>query len=205
MKYFLALSMICSIMLDQINAQSESYRDEIAKCAVIKGELDRLECFDNLAKELGLIPTTTVSNVDGAGKWITSIDTNPLDDSKTITLLLQADEGTSKYGDSVSLVIRCSSNGMDVYINWNDYLGSEASVTSRIGSKKAKTKKWTLSTTKKATFYPANDVSFLREMLSEKTFVAQVTPYNENPVMAVFDISGLSEAIIPLKETCEWD
>lgn len=192
-------------MLDQINAQSESYRDEIAKCAVIKGELDRLECFDNLAKELGLIPTTTVSNVDGAGKWITSIDTNPLDDSKTITLLLQADEGTSKYGDSVSLVIRCSSNGMDVYINWNDYLGSEASVTSRIGSKKAKTKKWTLSTTKKATFYPANDVSFLREMLSEKTFVAQVTPYNENPVMAVFDISGLSEAIIPLKETCEWD
>ena len=55
MKYFLALSMICSIMLDQINAQSESYRDEIAKCAVIKGELDRLECFDNLAKELGLI------------------------------------------------------------------------------------------------------------------------------------------------------
>jgi type VI secretion system protein VasI len=34
--------------------------------------------------------------------------------------------------------------------------------------------------------------------------VAQITPYNESPVTAIFDTSGLENAIKPLRETCNW-
>ena len=40
-------------------------------------------------------------------------------------------------------------------------------------------------------------------MLSDK-LLAQVTPYNENPVTAIFNTRGMIEAIKPLRQTCHW-
>ncbi|EKK98854.1 hypothetical protein VCHC41B1_3364 [Vibrio cholerae HC-41B1] len=34
--------------------------------------------------------------------------------------------------------------------------------------------------------------------------VAQITPYNENPLTAIFDTAGLSNALLPLRKTCNW-
>src|SRR5690606_13584724 len=35
----------------------------------------------------------------GVGKWRVSEDTNPIDDTKTVTLMLDAVEGTSRFGN----------------------------------------------------------------------------------------------------------
>jgi type VI secretion system protein VasI len=177
---------------------------EYAKCAVIKGDLARLECFDGLAKDKKLDGRQVQPmHIDGKGKWKVSIDINPIDDSKTVTLALTADSGKNRWGESVFLVARCKSNSTDLYIGWNYYLGGEADVLTRIGENKAHTSSWDLSTDSKATFHP-KPIPFLKEMLQSTKLVAQVTPYNENPVTAIFAIQGLENAIKPLRETCSW-
>ena len=177
---------------------------EFAKCAVIDGDLARLECFDNLAKQKNLdgrqVQPTSIA---GKGKWEVSVDINPIDDSKTVTLFLDADSGKNRWGTPVFLVARCKSNTTDLYIGWNDYLGSEADVLTRIGNNKAITQRWSMSTDKKASFHH-KPILFLKEMLTSSKLVAQVTPYNESPVTAVFNTAGLENAIKPLRETCSW-
>ncbi|WP_075180167.1 type VI secretion system-associated protein TagO [Neptunomonas phycophila] len=177
---------------------------EYAKCAVIDGDLARLECFDGLAKVKKLDGRQAQpTRIDGKGKWNVSVDINPVDDSKTVTLVLDADSGRSRWGKSVFLVVRCKSNSTDLYIGWNDYLGSEADVLTRVGDNKALTSRWSMSTDSKATFHP-KPIPFLKKMLQSTKLVAQVTPYNESPVTAIFNTQGLENAIKPLRETCGW-
>ena len=38
-------------------------------------------------------------------------------------------------------------------------------------------------------------VAFIRELMAADRFVAQVTPYNESPVTAVFELTGLPTAV----------
>lgn len=120
-------------------------------------------------------------------------------------LSLIADEGRARYGDPIALILRCKSNKTEAYINWQDYLGSDAYVTTRIGDQDARNRKWSLSTDSQATFYPGGgDISFIKRLMDSDRLVAQVTPYNESPVTAVFDIRGLEEEIEPLREACNW-
>lgn len=186
------------------NSNAALNEKDYAKCAIVEGDLARLECFDNLAASKNLngrqVKPTSIA---GKGKWSVSLDVNPIDDSKTVTLILDSDSGKGKWGKSVYLVARCKSNATDIYIGWNDYLGSEASVLTRVGANKAITQRWVVSTDKKATFH-SKPIPFLKDMLASPKLVTQVTPYNENPVTAIFNTAGLENAIKPLRETCGW-
>jgi type VI secretion system protein VasI len=186
-------------------AAQASIEKEIAKCAVKPGDLDRLSCYDDFAKQQGLAgPQTQPTKISGKGNWQVSVKTNPVDDSKTVVLALRADSGKSKLGKPVTLITRCKSNTTVFYISWNDYLGRNTEVLTRVGSQDAVTKNWSLSTNSQATFHPRGTISFIKNMMDADNLVAQITPYNESPVTAIFDTSGLENAIKPLRETCNW-
>src|SRR5690554_1511963 len=201
---FKKITIMATALVFSVGSYAAIDDKEYAKCAVIEGDLARLECFDNLAQEKNLdgrqLQPTSIA---GKGKWNVSVDVNPIDDSKTVTLVLDADSGKNRWGKPVYLVARCKSNTTDLYIGWNDYLGSEADVLTRVGDNKAVTQRWSMSTDKKATFH-RKPIPFLKEMLTSPKLVAQVTPYNESPVTAIFNTAGLENAIKPLRETCSW-
>ena len=187
-----------------MEANAQVGANELAVCAAIDGELERLECFDQITIRHNLKgPQQVQTNIEGRGKWLVTEDVNPIDDSKTVILRLRADSGQSRFREPISLIVRCQSNSTDLYIVWSDYLGSEASVLTRIGSKNAETSRWSLSTDSQATFR-RNPIDFLKDLLDADRLVAQVTPYNESPVTAIFDTSGLQNAIVPLRQTCGW-
>ena len=177
---------------------------ELANCAALLDDLERLSCYDNLAKQAGLDkPQLSAPGIEGVGDWIVTEQVNPIDDSKTVTLILYASTGESRWGKKIPFVARCKSNQTEAYINWNDYLGGEARVLTRVGSNKASTQNWSLSTDKQASFAP-QPIDLLKEMAAADRFLAQVTPYNENPVTAIFQTAGLAKALKPLRETCDW-
>jgi len=198
------LTLLGTLLVLATGSQAAIEEKEYARCAVIDGDLARLECFDNLAavKKLNGRQAQPTSII-GKGKWSVSVDVNPIDDSKTVTLILDADSGKNSWGNPVYLVARCKSNKTDFFIGWNDYLGREANVLTRVGSNKAVIQRWIMSTDSKATFH-RKAIPFIKEMLSSNKLVAQVTPYNDSPVTAVFNTSGLANAIKPLRKTCSW-
>jgi type VI secretion system protein VasI len=160
---------------------------------------------DEFSRTYLFAPDGTIPREAADSPWVVSEDRNPIDDSTTVTLINSAKSGRSRLRQEIALVIRCLSKRTELYINWHDYLGSDAiNVLTRVGGDAASTQRWTLSTDSQATFYPSGPTPFIKQLIGADEFVAQVTPYNESPVIAVWDLSGLSEAIEPLRTTCNW-
>ena len=182
-----------------------------AQCAVMKKDLARLHCFDNLAKSKdldGRVTEPTPSETEptpivGKGNWKVFVEINPNDGSKIVILSLNAISGEKRRSKPVQLVARCKSNTTDLYISWNEYLGNKAEVLTRVGDHKPNRERWSMSTDKKTTFH-TKPIPLLKEMLTSSKMVSQVTPHNENPLTAIFNTSGLKNAIKPLQETCNW-
>lgn len=190
---------------------TEDLRSALTKCSSIKANMARLHCYDKLANPNGKQATPPprpsaqpARHSVEKGKWEVKIDKNPVDDSQTVTLALVADEGKSSFQQPVVLLIRCKSNTTELFISWNDYLGNEAEVLTRVGTAPASTMTWSLSTDSQATFYPRSPITFIKSFMGADRLVAQVTPYNESPVTAIFDLKGLTGAIAPLRKTCNW-
>ena len=188
-----------------LNSHGAVDEKSIAKCSSIKGDLERLECFDDLSLRNGLNgPKTNSLKLENIGDWRLNETVNPVDDSKTTSIYLPADTGRSKRGKAISLIVRCRSNKTEMMIDWEDYLGiNKTAVLIRVGDQKAKTEDWILSTDNTATFRNA-PIGLLKEMFKSEKFLAQVTPYSSNPVTAIFKTSVLENAIKPLRKNCNW-
>lgn len=189
-------------------AQQSGIKPKLLSCATIKNDIARLQCFDNLTASLGggaANNSAGLPSADKVGEWQIRNETNPIDDSRKVTLILPADKGTNSSGSPVALVLRCSSNKTTAYIVWNDYLSADdLTVTSRIGSSPPDHRPWDVSTDNSSTFYPGNVPAFIKQLLTADRFVAQATPYEESPITAVFDLTGLSKAVVPLRKACNW-
>lgn len=174
-----------------------------ASCAAETNVVKRLACFDALAKASGLAPETIATSAAAAGKWMTSTDTDPLTDKAVHYAMLSANEGKGRYGDPIVMTVRCQNARTEAYINWSTFLGSEGlDVTSRIDKEAAVTTRWSLSTDSKASFMP-QVAATLQKFDGASTFVVNLTPYNESPITAIFDITGASEAFKDIRRDCK--
>lgn len=199
---------ILGLALTSSTLYSQDTRKSLAICAAVKSPLDRLGCFDKLANQLGIaqpqiVPVATAA---GKGKWSVSATVSPIDDSKNVTLSLEANESVGARYRRVTptLILRCKEKKTDAYITWDAYLGlEETSVLTRLDDRPASRSEWSLSTDNKATFAP-QPKTFIKTLLGHSRLVSQVTPYSESPVLVTFDLAGLDVALKPLSDACRW-
>lgn len=59
------------------------------------------------------------------------------------------------------------------------------------------------STNGEALFIPSAIVQ-LKKMLDGSTLLFEFTPFNSSPQITTFNITGLKEAIKPIREICKW-
>lgn len=179
-------------------------KKEVAFCAADLNTVKRLECYDKLAVRHGQAPSEAITSTESKGKWITKTNTDPLTDKSVYIAFLEAESGKGRFGDSITLTVRCQNNTTESYINWNTFLGSDGiSVTSRVDKNPAKTSHWGISTDHKASFMP-NAAANLKSFIGSNTFIANLTPYSESPITAVFDISGAEQALSDISKGCSW-
>ena len=177
---------------------------EIAECAAQTNTVSRIGCYDALAERHSLAPHVESTTPQGKGKWQTSTEVDPLNDKNVYLATLTATNGRSKWDKPISVTVRCSDNETELFINWNDFLGSDAYTTIRVDKEKATKANWTLSTDKVAAFYPGTPIGVLKKLSGSKSLIASVTPYNESPVTAVFDTSGAEAAFADIRKGCGW-
>lgn len=182
-------------------------------CAMIDADLDRLACYDEASGRTA--KTTTPLATDDTGKWNVNVKTSKFEDTTDVYLSLKSNDNVACRSYStpapVQLWIRCLENTTSLFIATdNCHLASRVSgygdVDMRTDGDKTRTVSMDASTDSRALgIWSGNRAIPAAIRLFEKeVLLVRFTPYNQSPVTAEFDISGLKNAIKPLREACGW-
>lgn len=179
------------------------------ECAKISSDLDRLACYD---KEVGRTPTALPAASKGA--WLVNSEKSALTDKTDVYLSVASDEivdcGWNR-GDKIRLFVRCLDNATSLIVatqchmtssGYNDY----GDVTYRLDDEKARTVGMDASTNNRSLglWNGGKSIPVIKQMFGKTKMIVKMTPYGENPFTATFTISGLEEAVKPLREACAW-
>ena len=137
-------------------------------------------------------------------RWQKIVDTNPLDGSKDIQMVIGTVNRLSSQKDQVILVLTCTQGATNAYVVWRRYLGVyDPEVTWRVGSDPSVSETWVLATDNEATFAP-RPVELIKHMMTNDMFLIKTTPFGSGPVTMAFNTAGLKTEVAELREACAW-
>ena len=181
---------------------------EIARCLAIENSLDRLACYD---EEAGHAPVVREES-PGTGDWRVRTETSKMDDSMNVWLTLRSTEQTNcpyKTG-SHSIHIACRENETNLWLRFGGCFMSsiqgKGRVTYRLDTGKAQTRNFRESNNNMALglWSSGQAIPFIKRMLGHDRLIVRATPFSDSTVTAEYRISGLAEAVAPLREACNW-
>ena len=182
---------------------------EFTRCSAIKNNVERLSCFDDLSKQYKLDKPAV--SITSKGNWAITKSISPIDDSTNIYLGVYGDkdfEGWPSGTYKPLLILRCKENDTKMLVNTGmtpnvEYEHGRTTVTLRYDKEKAFNLRMFNSTDKKALLFPS-PIENIKQMMNHNTLLFRFRPYNSSPTLTTFKIAGLSEAIKPLRESCNW-
>lgn len=154
-------------------------------------------------------PSPAPTGEYGVAKWVvTPVQLDPITDERQAGALLQSEPSSQGSTSAATLAILCARNEVNLMIGWEDYIGTEASTVSmetRVGSEPATSDTWFLWSSQ--TTGPLGDQDgmkgFIEKLLNNTRFSARVQGASGAPTV-VFDISGIEQAITPVRQACDW-
>jgi len=181
---------------------------DVERCTNIAESLKRLACYDD---EAGFEPEVK-EEVIGTGDWRVRTETSKIDDSKTVFLSLSSEEQTNcRYKNGPHTVyLACRENSTNLWFHFGDCFMSsiqgKGRVTYRLDSDKAATEGFRESNSNMALglWSGSQAIPFIKKMIGHELMVVRATPFSDSTVTAEYNISGLEEAIKPLRESCNW-
>lgn len=196
---------LCLSAISTAYAAENVNQEALLKCQAEAKSDTRLACYDKLLPpNAGDVSKPAVD----VGKWQVTTEISPVDDSENVYVGLFANNSIrSQFGETITpgLYIACREKKTALFINWGAYLGlNETTMLSRLDKQKAITKKWNISSDAKSVLYRGDVIEFVKALTKANVMFTQITPFNENPVSATFEVSGLSEALKPLQKACGW-
>lgn len=140
-----------------------------------------------------------------AGDWrVSDIDRDPITDRRVAAAYLDAESGSDVIGTPHRLHVRCENGKARLYLEWNNYPGSDykKNIKLRVDGGKVKTERWIVSTDGTVVFYPGNAIKYIKSLFGKSELVARTTPYNEGASTAIFTIAGNKDAMANVRKTC---
>jgi len=180
------------------------------ECVTIDNDLDRLACYD---RESGRTPKVEVAAAP-SGKWRVREETSEFKDTTDVYISVNSDETVrcSDYNSpgNVRLLIRCRENTTAIMLQTGCHVtsgyGNYGKIEYRIDDRKAKTRSFVESTNNKTLglWYGNQSIPMIKELFGGDRLLMRFTAYNQSATTARFTITGLEEAIKPLRKECGW-
>jgi type VI secretion system protein VasI len=158
-----------------------------------------------------LAKPTTSGSPAAADAWTISREVSKMDDSKTVTLSLGANNAVTGWLDTKTpeLHIRCKEHSTDVWVytgmstkpEYGEY--DRFTVRLRLDDRAAFSEMWNESTDSKAMFAPS-PISIARRLAKAKRLRLSFTPFNASPATAEFTLAGIEKHLPEVAKTCGW-
>ena len=170
---------------------------------IIFGDIVVTEVVPCDAATAPMASATPVSDA-GTGAWdVRPPEIDPMTDDPRALVYLTAESGTSTWGKPITLMIGCTDESTKLTVSWIDWLGPDdlIDVDTRIGDGPVTTDHWFNAETD--TGYGGSDVAFIKSLFGETRLVIRTTTF-DGSITAVFDITGIENAVANVRAACGW-
>lgn len=186
---------------------SQAAAQSAVDCARIENPDDRLSCYDGLFLEVATPSPAADSS------WQVQITDSALDDSRRVILIVESNEplrgrfGVENHGQ---LMLRCQENTTNAFIYFGGHFMSDlrggGRVDYRVDRRDATRVSMTNSNDNQALglWRGGTAIPFIRDLFGGSDLYVRATPFSESRIEMNFNITGLEEAIAPLREACNW-
>jgi hypothetical protein len=184
------------------NAQELLDFRQVILCKSLRGDAERLQCFDRALSNAPTERTPPAKVVEIESDWQISENHSPADDLPQFAAVLQADDGTA------ALVMRCNNKVTDVYINLRTYVGGiePLPVTYRFNDGAPIETRWLPSREGGAIFLgtSALAIAFARTLPDDATFYVKVRDFQNRSTDLTFKLGPVSDIRAKVAAACEW-
>jgi hypothetical protein len=195
------------LSLNSCFVASESLLGRVSECPGKNSAFDRLACFDRVVEDFGLDKKRRVSVVS-PGEWKAFSTVSDFDDTVSYYVSLKSVNEVSigVYRKVIPvLTVACSNGKLSGFINWSYYLGlGKVDARFRFDKNRAYMESWPTYGDHKAMFFPDDVRNLVKRLVSHNKLLVQVAPFSELPVMAEFNIAGLSSHLDEIKIHCDF-
>jgi len=184
------------------------FAQTVADCAKTEDDLDRLACYDLASGRTA--KTVAQSKVS---QWSLRSEKSDFKDTTDVYLSTDSADAVAcgfQGSQPITLFLRCTENTTALILTTHCHVASGfygyGKVEYRLDNQKAQKRNFDASTDNSSLglWNGRAAISLIKSMLSAETLLVRFTPFNENPVSARFNISGLEQAIEPLRKSCKW-
>lgn len=168
-------------------------------CAAIANETARLSCYDRLVETMGV----SAAGPEGT-LWEVEFTVDPLTDARTARATLPALQGTGADGRPIQLLFICAAGRTDAFLDWGYYLPGQREVLLRLDDDGPQPTFWEPEANSTRARYRNEGDVLARILVPRRRLVARVAPPRRDPITAVFDLTGMDDAMTPLREACGW-
>ena len=179
--------------------------EQITACAIETDNTKRLACYDQLAESIG--SANDITEADSTGNWLFK---TLVDESSGVAILrLQVESKSSleTEGKPVRpiLAITCEAGRVSVSLNWQLTLGRDSiRMRTYFDNMPHRSAVWSIADDFKTVTPRRGDTRLVKQMIQHSSLAAEITPFGGRPANAEFDITGLDEAIKPIREACDF-
>jgi hypothetical protein len=184
---------------------SESLLGRVSECPDKDSAFDRLAGCDRVVEDFGLDKKSHKAAVS-PGKWAAFSTVSDFDDAVSyyVSLKSVSEVSIGVYRKVTPvLTVACSNGQLSGFINWSYYLGlGSVAARFRFDKNRAYMESWDTYGDHKAMFFPDDARNLVKRLVAHNKLLVQVAPFSELPVMAEFNIAGLSSHLDEIKAHC---
>lgn len=201
--------------------QADPVQKRLAECAAVGSMLDRLRCYDQLAKDVrdrrdgqplaGTTPPPAEPKSADTGRW--RRDERRNNDGRIISIRIEADGDHDPAGNSQRakpvLNLSCSEEGMQI---WTEAPAARPNqqtlVTLQSGRSSPLTQRWTNTADGRFVGAWKDGEDAAKRLLSQQRLriafgTTDRMPADNSPAYR-FDLQGYDAAVAPLRQLCGW-
>ncbi len=213
-KTVVTLGLAAGALLAATGSQAETFAETILECRILTDREQRYQCYDDAEQQQAEAQRVTRD----VGKFDYESTSDPITGQTEHSVFLRSDRGLNRRRNPIELELTCDSTEPGDYrlvLNWGEFLPStEPEVTTRIGQGESVTGTWQTGRFRERTIFPGAESGFTKvELINEleaeaeagnTTLVFRTTPYNYTPITAVFDMTGFTDVIQPMRSSCQF-